>query len=136
MFLFRRNVFLWQQLLTFSYSSDAKLAKLGETWSTGKERKSIFCPMCFYSRAKIHWHKLYQQNLPEYSDYESEDEMLFFTPPDYSGIWLENLKELEIDNFSNIEREVEFVKLILAKSPLLMKVRIVLNNDASENEDL
>lgn len=62
--------------------------------------------------------------------------MLFFTPPDYSGIWLENLKELEIDNFCNIEREVEFVKLILAKSPLLMKVRIVLNNDVAENEDL
>ncbi|GKF37052.1 hypothetical protein Tco_0113810, partial [Tanacetum coccineum] len=46
---------------------------------------------------------------------------------DCSDIWLQNLKELNIscfDNsrFNNLEGESRFVKLILAKSPVLKKV--------------
>nr|GEY26547.1 replication protein A 70 kDa DNA-binding subunit A [Tanacetum cinerariifolium] len=38
---------------------------------------------------------------------------------DYSDNWLEHLNELEIGNFANLKVELKFVKLILAKSPVL-----------------
>ncbi|KAJ0901358.1 putative F-box-like domain superfamily protein [Helianthus annuus] len=41
-----------------------------------------------------------------------------------SNVWLEHLIELKITDFSNLEPELEFVKLILAKSPKLKKVSI------------
>ncbi|KAM0043010.1 putative leucine-rich repeat domain superfamily, F-box-like domain superfamily [Helianthus debilis subsp. tardiflorus] len=41
-----------------------------------------------------------------------------------SNVWLEHLIELKIRDFSNLEPELEFVKLILAKSPKLKKVSI------------
>nr|GEZ00207.1 F-box/FBD/LRR-repeat protein At1g13570-like [Tanacetum cinerariifolium] len=40
---------------------------------------------------------------------------------DYSDIWLEHLNELEIGKFANLKVELKFVKLILAKSPVLKK---------------
>ncbi|GKE59692.1 hypothetical protein Tco_1498877, partial [Tanacetum coccineum] len=41
---------------------------------------------------------------------------------DCSDIWLQNLKELKISRFNNLVGESRFVKLILAKSPVLKKV--------------
>lgn len=69
-----------------------------------------------------------------YSD-DSDDEIDVVPPQDYSGIWLKNLKDLKIEHFFNMKCEVEFVKLILAKSPVLMKVRIVLDSEVDRNED-
>ncbi|GJZ07442.1 NBS-containing resistance-like protein [Tanacetum coccineum] len=55
---------------------------------------------------------------------------------DYSDIWLEHLNELEIGNFANLKVELKFVKLILAKSPVLKKVRISLDHRVSYDEEL
>ncbi|GJS31054.1 F-box/FBD/LRR-repeat protein-like protein [Tanacetum coccineum] len=41
-----------------------------------------------------------------------------------SDIWLEHLNELEIRGFANLQHEMDFVKLILAKAPVLMRVGI------------
>ncbi|GJY30533.1 acyl-CoA dehydrogenase [Tanacetum coccineum] len=54
----------------------------------------------------------------------------------YSDIWLEHLNELEIGNFANLKVELKFVKLILAKSPVLKKVRISLDHRVSYDEEL
>lgn len=46
-----------------------------------------------------------------------------------SDIWLEHLEELEIRNFIDLGVTMEFMKLILAKSPVLKKVIIILDTD-------
>ncbi|MFS8028399.1 hypothetical protein Hanom_Chr16g01510101 [Helianthus anomalus] len=43
---------------------------------------------------------------------------------------------LKIENFSNLPLEIEFVKLIMAKSPVLKKVQIELNGNVSVDEEL
>ncbi|GKF09224.1 hypothetical protein Tco_0043448, partial [Tanacetum coccineum] len=43
---------------------------------------------------------------------------------DYSDIMLEHLIELEITSFINANYQLDFVRLILARSPVLKKVRI------------
>nr|GFB26970.1 hypothetical protein [Tanacetum cinerariifolium] len=58
---------------------------------------------------------------------------------DCSDIWLQNLKELNIscfDNsrFNNLEGESRFVKLILAKSPVLKKVIIELSFEDADRQ--
>ncbi|XP_071703543.1 F-box/FBD/LRR-repeat protein At1g13570-like [Rutidosis leptorrhynchoides] len=55
---------------------------------------------------------------------------------DYSDISLEHLNELEIRNCRNLKPELEFVKLILAKSPMLKKVTISLNNRVAKDEEM
>ncbi|GKB37186.1 F-box/FBD/LRR-repeat protein-like protein, partial [Tanacetum coccineum] len=58
-------------------------------------------------------------------DYNFEEcEANFFTQKNYLHIWLEHLKELEVMEFGNRDNELDFVKLILAKSPMLKKVTI------------
>lgn len=48
----------------------------------------------------------------------------------------EHLKVLEISNFINLKLELEFVKLILAKSPVLKKVWIILYKTVTKDEGL
>ncbi|KAK9066366.1 hypothetical protein SSX86_013688 [Deinandra increscens subsp. villosa] len=55
---------------------------------------------------------------------------------EYSNIMLERLDELEIINFSNAENELDFVKLILAKSPVLKILRICLSDGFAKDEEL
>ncbi|KAL7606989.1 hypothetical protein Lser_V15G15196 [Lactuca serriola] len=55
---------------------------------------------------------------------------------DYLGINLDHLKELEITNFHNHVLEMEFVKLIMVKSPVLKKARIELHSHVSVNEEV
>ncbi|GJR27359.1 F-box/FBD/LRR-repeat protein-like protein [Tanacetum coccineum] len=59
-----------------------------------------------------------------------------FPPQDYSDIWLEHLNELEIDKCASLKHEMEFVKCILAKSPVLKKVNIVLDFAVAKKEEL
>ncbi|MFS8031596.1 putative FBD domain, leucine-rich repeat domain superfamily, F-box-like domain superfamily [Helianthus anomalus] len=70
-------------------------------------------------------------SLREIRGYEDGDE----TEPDkleeqsrileeYSDVWLEHLKELEIKLFGNRKPELEFMKFILARSPNLKKVEL------------
>lgn len=58
------------------------------------------------------------------------------TLEDYSGVWLEHLNELEIVNMMYRKIELDFVKLVLAKSPVLKKVRILLYNEVAKDEEL
>ncbi|CAI9278688.1 unnamed protein product [Lactuca saligna] len=54
---------------------------------------------------------------------------------DYSGINLDHLEELEITSVHNSAPEMEFLKLIMAMSPLLKKTRIKLISDVSMDEE-
>ena len=49
---------------------------------------------------------------------------------------MENLKELEIENMIYREIELDFVKLVLAKSPVLKKVRLFLHEEVSKDEQM
>ncbi|KAJ0669512.1 putative FBD domain-containing protein [Helianthus annuus] len=46
---------------------------------------------------------------------------------DYSYVTLDHLRVIEIFSFSNMKTGMDFVKLILAKSPMLKKAAIHLN---------
>ncbi|KAI3822966.1 hypothetical protein L1987_10569 [Smallanthus sonchifolius] len=59
-----------------------------------------------------------------------------FRLEDDSDIWLEHLNELEIINMIYRNAELDFVKLILAKSPVLKKLRIFLYNEVAKDEAL
>nr|GEW21906.1 hypothetical protein [Tanacetum cinerariifolium] len=55
---------------------------------------------------------------------------------DYSAFNFDYLEKLEMLNYSNLDLELEFVKLVMAKSPVLEKVRIELNDEVSVDEEL
>ncbi|PWA84552.1 FBD domain, Leucine-rich repeat domain, L domain-like protein [Artemisia annua] len=55
---------------------------------------------------------------------------------EYSGITLDHLKFFEIGNFTNLDIEVEFMKFIIAKSPMLEKARIELSETVTVEEEL
>ncbi|KAJ0642677.1 putative F-box domain, FBD domain, F-box-like domain superfamily protein [Helianthus annuus] len=59
----------------------------------------------------------------------------FLDPDGYPDLNLDHLEMLEIYNYSNLPLEMEFVKLIMAKSPVLKKVRIRLNSNVSADEE-
>ncbi|KAK1429030.1 hypothetical protein QVD17_11229 [Tagetes erecta] len=59
-----------------------------------------------------------------------------FTLEDDFDVWMVHLNELEITNLVYRNLELDFVKLVLAKSPVLKKVRIFLNNEVTEDEAL
>lgn len=67
---------------------------------------------------------------------EKSDRSDHVTPEDYSDIWLEHLKELEIENMIYRETELDFVKLVLAKSPVLKKVRIFIHEEVGMVEQM
>ncbi|GKC21058.1 F-box/FBD/LRR-repeat protein-like protein [Tanacetum coccineum] len=70
-------------------------------------------------------------------DSSSEEDIHSFTLEDYSHIWLEHMRELHIRGFINSENEMNFVRLVLAKSPVLKKVRIFLDyGEVDEGEEL
>ncbi|CAH1416825.1 unnamed protein product [Lactuca virosa] len=54
----------------------------------------------------------------------------------YLGMKLDHLEELEITSFHNYAQEMEFVKLIMAKSPLLKKAPVELNSSVSVDEEV
>ncbi|XP_022015268.1 uncharacterized protein LOC110914966 isoform X2 [Helianthus annuus] len=60
----------------------------------------------------------------------------FLDPEGYPDLKLDHLEMLEMYNYSNLPLEMEFVKLIMAKSPVLKKVRIELNDNVSVDEEL
>ncbi|KAJ0445103.1 putative F-box domain, FBD domain, leucine-rich repeat domain superfamily [Helianthus annuus] len=60
----------------------------------------------------------------------------FLDPEDYPDLKLDYLVTLEIANFSNLPLEMKFVKLIMAKSPLLKNVKIKLNDNVSVDEEM
>ncbi|KAI7758076.1 hypothetical protein M8C21_033589 [Ambrosia artemisiifolia] len=60
----------------------------------------------------------------------------FLDPEGHPDLKLDRLETLVIEMFSNLPVEMDFVKLIMAKSPLLKKVRIELNDNVSVEEEL
>ncbi|MFS8028373.1 putative FBD domain-containing protein [Helianthus anomalus] len=60
----------------------------------------------------------------------------FFDSKDYSNLNLDHLETLEMKMFSNLPLEMAFVKLIMAQSPVLKKVRIELSDNVSVDEEL
>ncbi|GKD45500.1 F-box/FBD/LRR-repeat protein-like protein, partial [Tanacetum coccineum] len=63
----------------------------------------------------------------------SDDDDIF-TMKDCSDIRLGHLKEFEFIKFYGMMSEMEFVKLMLAKSPMLKKARIILGTEVTEDE--
>ncbi|GKE49121.1 hypothetical protein Tco_1480379 [Tanacetum coccineum] len=57
-----------------------------------------------------------------------------FRVEDYSDIMLERLNELEITSFINAKNQLDFVRLILARSLVLKKVRIFPHSKISMKE--
>lgn len=57
-------------------------------------------------------------------------------PQEYLDLNMAHLKELEIISFHNYTPEMEFVKLVMAKSPMLQKARIELNTSVSDHEEV
>ncbi|GJV73343.1 F-box/FBD/LRR-repeat protein-like protein [Tanacetum coccineum] len=58
------------------------------------------------------------------SNFEISKIKYCFRVEDYSDIMLERLIELEITSFINAKNQLDFVRLILARSPVMKKVRI------------
>ncbi|XP_076908388.1 F-box/FBD/LRR-repeat protein At1g13570-like [Bidens hawaiensis] len=85
-------------------------------------------------RSSLNLEKLKQAMYPAY--WLDKDEKGSFTLEDYSDIMLEHLNELKILNFSDAENELDFVKLVYAKSPVLKQVRIFLCDEFDEDEEL
>ncbi|CAH1416818.1 unnamed protein product [Lactuca virosa] len=54
---------------------------------------------------------------------------------DYSGINLHHLKEMEITCFRDLFSWMEFVKLLMAKSPVLKKARVELDTSVSVDQE-
>ncbi|KAJ0714026.1 putative FBD domain, leucine-rich repeat domain superfamily, F-box-like domain superfamily [Helianthus annuus] len=65
-----------------------------------------------------------------------EDDVGSFTLNDYSDITLERLKEFEIQDFTDSENELDFVRLILAKSPVLKKLTVFPHYFFAKDDDL
>ncbi|XP_071696361.1 F-box/FBD/LRR-repeat protein At1g13570-like [Rutidosis leptorrhynchoides] len=69
-------------------------------------------------------------------DEEAEDvgdDYYYYYPED---IELNNLKELEIEDLCNLKIELDFVKLMLVKSPVLKTLRIFLFRSVTKDEEL
>jgi len=66
----------------------------------------------------------------------SKSELASFTLEDNLDFWLEHLVELEIENVVYCKPDLELITLILAKSPVLKKVRIELESGVSTDNEL
>ncbi|KAF5797427.1 putative F-box domain, FBD domain, F-box-like domain superfamily protein [Helianthus annuus] len=86
-------------------------------------------------RSSPNLEKLKLEIFPD-DDLFEESETGSFPRKDYPDIMLKHLTELEILQFSDADNEMDFVKFILAKSPTLKKVRILLWDEIDENEKL
>nr|XP_043636742.1 F-box/FBD/LRR-repeat protein At1g13570-like [Erigeron canadensis]XP_043636743.1 F-box/FBD/LRR-repeat protein At1g13570-like [Erigeron canadensis] len=65
-------------------------------------------------------------------NYFAEDDFYPVTMQDYSDIRLEHLIELEMESFGSNKLNLDFVKLILAKSPVLKTVRLMVYSKDEE----
>ncbi|GJV30177.1 F-box/FBD/LRR-repeat protein [Tanacetum coccineum] len=101
------KVYVFRQILdTFSFSVDEKLSELGENQDSVTLR------------------------------FQKTREIDSIALEDFSDIWLEHLNECVIGDYRDLRLNLELVKLILAKSPVLKKVKIFLCNEISKDEEL
>ncbi|KAJ9563628.1 hypothetical protein OSB04_008788 [Centaurea solstitialis] len=66
----------------------------------------------------------------------SQNAMNLLDLQDYSNVNLDHLRELKITNMSNTKPGLDFVKLILAKSPMLKKLRIVVDKQVDMSNEV
>ncbi|KAJ9563627.1 hypothetical protein OSB04_008787 [Centaurea solstitialis] len=66
----------------------------------------------------------------------SQNAMNLLDLQDYSNVNLDHLRELEILNMSNTKPELDFVKLILAKAPMLKKVGITVDKQVDMSDEV
>ncbi|KAI3497939.1 hypothetical protein L1887_33575 [Cichorium endivia] len=94
------------------------------------ELSSILCVI----NSSPNLEKIKMTMFPDVGERETFDTLVDLQ--DYSDLKLDHLKELEITSFNNYAPEMEFVKLIMAKSHVLKKARIELNSDVSVDEEV
>ncbi|XP_076918918.1 F-box/FBD/LRR-repeat protein At1g13570-like [Bidens hawaiensis] len=82
-------------------------------------------PMLSKVNFRIHYDNEYQQTPANFLD-----------PEAYADMKLDHLETLEIANFGNLPHEIAFVKLIMAKTPVLQNVLIELDDSVSADEEL
>ncbi|CAI9295990.1 unnamed protein product [Lactuca saligna] len=70
------------------------------------------------------------------SEVVSQSAMNLIDLVDYCNVTLDRLCELEIRNMANVKPEMDFVKLVLGKSPMLKKVGIVIDNRVAVNAEV
>ncbi|KAM0009422.1 putative FBD domain, F-box-like domain superfamily protein [Helianthus debilis subsp. tardiflorus] len=99
------------------------------------EKDEISSALCMIMSSpllkKIHF-EMYDNEEPPVQQTPTD----FLDPEDYPDMNLDYLEILMIDDFSNLPFEMEFVKLIMAKSPELKEARIKLRCTVSVNEEL
>ncbi|KAI7740079.1 hypothetical protein M8C21_011417 [Ambrosia artemisiifolia] len=96
-------------LSELSFANEDELSSVYLLVSNSPNIKKIKLEMCRYNPNEV----------------VSQTAKDFFDVLDYSDISLEHLHELEITNFGGIKPEMDFLKLILANSPMLDRVQLV-----------
>ncbi|XP_023732932.1 F-box/FBD/LRR-repeat protein At1g13570 [Lactuca sativa] len=99
------------------------------------QEDEIYCLLCLINSSP----NLEKINLEMCWDHDECGEQNFnklFDLEDHLDLKLDHLKELEITSFYNVGYEMEFVKLIMAKSPVLKLARIKLNPNVSVDEEI
>ncbi|KAJ0445091.1 putative FBD domain-containing protein [Helianthus annuus] len=102
--------------------------------------KNLFFGCVFGGTKRDLCSALYDNELPVMFDNDKlpvqQTPTNFLDPEEYPDMNLGYLETLKIENFSKLPLEMEFVKLIMAKSPELEEVRIKLNVNVSVDEEL
>ncbi|XP_023748227.1 F-box/FBD/LRR-repeat protein At1g13570-like [Lactuca sativa] len=85
------------------------------------------CPNLEKIKMEMYWdhNKCLQQTFSNLHDIQ-----------DYLGLKLDHLKEMEITSFTNHALEMEFVKLVMANSPVLKKALVELDISVSVDEEV
>ncbi|KAI7754348.1 hypothetical protein M8C21_006036 [Ambrosia artemisiifolia] len=102
--------------------------------SFGKEAELRFVLLLVTSSPNLK--KLKMQMTYNPTEAISQTANSLFDLQDYSYVKLDHLDNLEITNFSNMKPGMDFLKLVLAKSPMLKKVRVVINNNVSATNEV
>ncbi|XP_071739412.1 F-box/FBD/LRR-repeat protein At1g13570-like [Rutidosis leptorrhynchoides] len=100
-----------------------------------REQDVISSALCII-RSSPNLEKLYLQMYDNEKMPIKESSIKFVDLKDDLSLTLDHLKHFEILRFSNNVFEIEFVKLIIAKSPVLKIARIELKDNVSVDEEL
>ncbi|XP_076909398.1 F-box/FBD/LRR-repeat protein At1g13570-like [Bidens hawaiensis] len=89
------------------------------------------------SSPKLEKFKLQILELPVNVDGESESSFSFtHDDDDFPEIWLENLQVFEVYYLYNKKPDIEFIQFIMVRSPMLNKLKIILWEELSLEEEL
>ncbi|XP_071701994.1 uncharacterized protein [Rutidosis leptorrhynchoides] len=96
-----------------------------------------FSWFAFYCGYTTHC-RLYEDPEGRWQDFvgDFDDDLYSVKMHDFSDIWLEHLTEFDFECISGDKHDLEFIKIILAKSPALKKVRLKLKVFYNKNDAL